>query len=84
MEWVLLHMLYRVCPQSGEFYAERTVKTDELQAVGHDYICNFVTFSVGLDYQRHEILNAQCYADIRAPIGLLCKMFLLFHSPRNP
>ena len=28
---------------------------DELQVVDHIYICNFITFSVGLDSQRHEI-----------------------------
>ena len=37
----------------------RTVKMDELQVVGHIYICNFITFSVRLDSQRHAILKSE-------------------------
>ena len=62
----------------------RAIKMDELQAVGHNYICNSLTFSVGLDHQRHYILHAQFYADTRATIDLLWKMSLLFRSPHHP
>ena len=62
----------------------RAVEMDELQAIGHNYFCNCVTFSVGIDPQRHYILNAQCYADTRATIDLLWKMTLLFHSLHHP
>ena len=45
---------YRVGPHAGA-----TVKMDELQdelqIIDNIYICNFITFSVGLDSQRHEI-----------------------------
>ena len=62
----------------------RAEKIDELQAVGHIHICNCVALSMGFNSQRHEILNAQCYADIWVTINLLWKVSLLFRSPRHP
>ena len=43
-------------PTLGEILCQ-TVKMDELQVVSHIKIRSFVTFSVGLDSQRHEILR---------------------------
>ena len=37
----------------------RTVKMDELQIVGHIQIRSFITFSVGLNLQGHEILKSK-------------------------
>ena len=75
---------YCICKSTVRRILCRVVKMGELQWVGHKYICNCVTFPVGLDSQRHQILNTQCYADTRATIHLRWKMYLLFCSPRHP
>ena len=66
---------YCICKSTSRRILCRVVKMDELQWVGHNHICNCVTFSVGLDSQIHQILNAQCYADTRATIDLRWKMY---------
>ena len=82
MYWVLLHVI------PGRSTVKRilhgAVKMDELQAVDPIYICHCAAFSVGLDSQRHEILDVQCYPDTRATIDILWKVSLLFRSPHHP
>ena len=60
----------------------RDVRMDELQAVGHIQIHNFVALSGGLDSLRYEILETQGHVDTTAPIDLLWKVSLLLCSPR--
>ena len=50
------------------------VKMDELHAADHIYIHNYVVFSVRLNSQRYEILEAQDCTDPTAPLDLQWKV----------
>ena len=51
---------------------------DELHAIDHIYIHNFAVFSVRLNSQRYEILEAQDCTDPIAPLDLQWKVSLFF------
>ena len=53
---------------------------DELHAVDHIYIHNFAFFSVRLNSQRYEILEAQDCTDPTASLDLQWKGSLFLHS----
>ena len=53
---------------------------DELHAVDHIYIHNFAVFSVRLNSQRYEILEAQDCTDPTASLDLQWKVSLFLHS----
>ena len=53
---------------------------DELYAVHHIYIHNFVVVSVRLNSQRYEILEAQDCTDPTASLDLQWKVSLFLHS----
>ena len=78
MEWVLLHVI------PGRSTVRRIIWRAEKMNELHIHICNYVAFSVGLDTQRHGVLNAQCNIDIWATIDLVWNVPLLFRSPCHP
>ena len=53
---------------------------DELHAVDHIYIHNFAVFSVRLNSQRYEILEAQDCTEPTASLDLQWKVSLFLHS----
>ena len=53
---------------------------DELHAIDHIYIHNFAVFSVRLNSQRYEILEAQDCTDPTASLDLQWKVSLFLHS----
>ena len=53
---------------------------DELHAADHSYIPNFAVFSVRLNSQRYDILEAQDCTDPTASLDLQWKVFLFLHS----